>query len=129
MKFTPVYEKEFTPISIVLRDYKEQVKSEKSKTLKICVERNDSYNYVYSLDIFASPEKREKNYDISERIIKSILWVVGGYKIYISGDEYISENIALILLLYPSGFWEKVSIRITAFFSFRHHFLLIAKII
>lgn len=93
MKFTPVYEKEFTPISIVLRDYKEQVKSEKNKTLKICVERNDSYNYVYSLDIFASPEKREKNYDISERIIKSILWVVGGYKIYISGDEYIYNRI------------------------------------
>lgn len=93
MKFTPVYEKEFKPMSIVLRDYKAAVKTAEHKTLKICVERNDAYNYIYALDIFAAPEKREENYAIAERIIKSILWVVGGYKIYICGDDYIYDRI------------------------------------
>ena len=31
-------------------------------------------------------------YEIVERLIKTILWVAGGYKIYISGDKYVYEN-------------------------------------
>ncbi len=93
MKFTPKLDKGFMPLSVVLRDYKEKVKSLKSKPLKICVERNDGYNYIYNLDILKCARRREENYKIVERIIKSILWVVGGYKIYISGDEYIGNKI------------------------------------
>ncbi|MBO5713911.1 MAG: hypothetical protein J6R83_00605, partial [Clostridia bacterium] len=76
MKFTPKFDKGFNPLSIVLRDYKSQVAKEQNKLLKICVERNDGYNYVYELNIFANPEKNDENYRIAERIIKSILWVV-----------------------------------------------------
>ncbi len=93
MKFTPVYEKEFTPISIVLRDYKKAVSESDKKPLKICVERNNGYNYIYYIDIFADEKKNEENYAIVERIIKSILWVVGGYKIYICGDDFIYGKI------------------------------------
>ena len=93
MKFLPVYDKGFTPISVVLRDFKNEVKNSDNKTLKICVERNDGYNYVYDLQIFADGKNNDKNYQIAERLIKSILWVVGGYKIYICGDEYVYEKI------------------------------------
>ena len=93
MKFVPVYDKTFNPISVVLRDFKARVSNAENKELKICVERNDGYNYVYKLDIFTDESKREENYGIAERIIKSILWVVGGYKIYISGDDYIYNRI------------------------------------
>ena len=93
MKFTPVYDKGFTPISVVLRDFNSEVKDAKNKTLKICVERNDGYNYVYDLQIFADGKNDERNYKVAERLIKSILWVVGGYKIYICGDEYVYEKI------------------------------------
>ncbi len=93
MKFIPVYDKGFNPISVVLRDYKKAVSLSKNKLLKICVERNDGYNYVYELPIFMCDSKKEQNYGIAERIIKSILWVVGGYKIYICGDDYVYERI------------------------------------
>ena len=93
MKFTPKYDEKFTPLSVVLRDYRASVKKAGSKTLSVCVERNDGYNYVYKLDIYADDSRREENYDIAERIIKSILWVVGGYKIYIGGDKYVYEKI------------------------------------
>lgn len=93
MKFKPIYDKTFNPISIVLRDFKNSVEKEENKSLKICIERNNAYNYVYELKIFASDDKKEQNYDMVERIIKSILWVVGGYKIYIYGDEYIYQRI------------------------------------
>ncbi len=93
MKFTPAYEKDFMPISVVLRDYKNAVKCADNKAFSICVERNNGYNYVYKLNIFTCPEKQEENYSIVERIIKSILWVVGGYKIYLCGDEFLYNKI------------------------------------
>ena len=93
MKFTPKYDEKFTPLSVVLRDYRASVKNAGAKTLSVCVERNDGYNYVYKLDIYVDDSRREENYDIAERIIKSILWVVGGYKIYIGGDKYVYEKI------------------------------------
>ncbi len=93
MKFIPCYDKSFYPLSIKLKEFKSEVEKSDNKPLKICVERNDGYNYIYELQIFSSSEKREENYNVTERIIKSILWVVGGYKIYICGDDYIAEKI------------------------------------
>ena len=93
MKFTPNYDKGFYPISVKLQEYRKAVESEQNKLLKICVERNDGYNYIYELNIFADQNKQEENYEVAERIIKSILWVVGGYKIYICGDKYVFDRI------------------------------------
>ncbi|MBO5928241.1 MAG: ROK family protein [Clostridia bacterium] len=93
MKFTPKFDKEFKPLSIVLKDFKENVLKGEHKLLKICVERNDGYNYIYQLPVYTCDCKKEENYGITERIIKSILWVVGGYKIYISGDSYVADRI------------------------------------
>ena len=93
MKFIPQFDKTFNPLSVVLRDFRNEVKNSENKKLKICVERNDGYNYVYEIDIFSAKENQDVNYGIAERIIKSILWVVGGYKIYICGDDYIYNRI------------------------------------
>ena len=93
MKFIPSFDKDFMPMSVKLADYRKEVSASDKKRLKICVERNNSYNYVYQIDIFSDDSKKEENYAIIERIIKSILWVVGGYKIYILGDDYIFDRI------------------------------------
>lgn len=93
MLFSPVYDSSFNPISVVLKDFKERVALASNKTLKICVERNDKYNYIYEIKIFKDEAKKDENLAIVERIIKSILWITGGYKIYICGDEYIAQKI------------------------------------
>lgn len=93
MKFTPVYDKKFMPISVKLNDFKKAVEQSENKTLKICVERNDGYNYIYSFKIFANDDRKEENYEITERLVKSILWVTGGFKIYLCGDKYVYEKI------------------------------------
>ena len=69
------------------RKYSEAVSKTDNKPLKICVERNDGYNYIFSYNIFACPCKAEENNRMAERIAKTILWLVGGYKIYVLGDE------------------------------------------
>lgn len=93
MKFIPVYDKDFYPMSIRLKEFRDAVSKASNKPLKICVERNDGYNYIYELPIFVAEDKKDENYLIVERIIKSILWVCGGYKIYIAGDDYIFDKI------------------------------------
>ena len=89
------HDKHFIPMITVLREFKAEVLSAEHKTLKICVERNNGFNYIYNLEIFANAtnEQAIRNYEIAERIIKSILWVAGGYKIYICGDEYVYNRI------------------------------------
>lgn len=87
------YDKGFAPISVALKNFREEVKKSGGKKVGICVERNKGNNVVYFLDVFADEKRRAENCRIAERIVKSILWVAGGYKIYICGDEAIFNAI------------------------------------
>lgn len=93
MKFIPKYDENFMPMAVKLKEYKAEVAKAKSKKVRICVERNQGYNYIYEIDVFKDEAKNEENYKIVERIVKSILWVAGGYKIYVNGCAYIYERL------------------------------------
>lgn len=93
MKFTPTYDKGFSPMIIELERFRKQVALSDNKEVRICVERNGGYNYVCTLPVYASPERQEENYAVVERLVKSVLWVCGGYKVYICGDEYIAKRL------------------------------------
>ena len=93
MKYTPRYDKGFTPIAQVLKEYRREVKNFPHDTLKICVERNKGYNYCFSLDVYKDENKLEISYRIVERMIKAVLWVAGGYKIYICGSDYVFNRV------------------------------------
>lgn len=57
-------------------------------------ERNGGYNYVYKYTAFADGSgKDEWNFRIAERLAKTILWGVGGYKISVSGSQKIYEGL------------------------------------
>lgn len=93
MKYTPKYDLAFKPFAVELEKFRKEVKADKHKTLKICVERNKGNNYILTESIFAEANKSERNYAIIERLVKAALWVAGGYKIYVSGDDYIYERL------------------------------------
>ena len=82
MKYVPVLDKDFRPMYETFRNYLKEVNASEHKTLKVCVERNDGYNYVYEYPVYSSADKATENNKMAERIIKTILWVVGGYKIF-----------------------------------------------
>ena len=85
-------DKGFLPAIIELRKFNEDVKKEKEcNHLIIAVERNNGYVYRKELDVFVDGVNDERNIFIVERLVKSILWVVGGYKIYIAGSHTIYE--------------------------------------
>ena len=84
MKYVPSLEKDFQPMVVKLREFKKKG----TVDFAVCVERQSGYRYRY--DIKVLPGKNEENEEMIERIIKSILWVVGGFKIYLGGNDELA---------------------------------------
>jgi predicted NBD/HSP70 family sugar kinase len=90
-----ILDKEFKPAIIELRNFRNEVSLSKDKRhLIIAVERNNGYVYRTEFDVFGPGIDDERNNFIVERMIKSILWIVGGYRIYIAGSHEIFETIS-----------------------------------
>ena len=90
----PILEPEFRPAIIEIRNFNRDVSScEHKQHLTIAVERDNGYIYRREFDIFAEDIDDERNTFIAGRFIKCILWVVGGYKIYIHGSRKVFEDI------------------------------------
>ena len=91
----PVLDKNFYPMIKALEEYDAEVKkSGNTAEVTLIAERNGGYNYVYKYTAFADGcGKDEWNFRIAERLAKTILWVVGGYKISVSGSKKIYEGL------------------------------------
>ena len=88
-------EPEFMPMVKVINDFKAAVAKADSQEVTVCVERNGGLMAVYKLDVYKENTGHdEENYEIIERIIKTLLWAKGGYKVYVAGSKYIYERIA-----------------------------------
>ena len=78
----PVLDKNFYPMIQALNDYDAEVKkSGKPVEVTLVAERSGGYNYVYKYNALADGVNDALNFRIAERMAKTILWVVGGYKI------------------------------------------------
>ncbi len=90
----PVLDKNFYPMIKALRDFDAAVKKcGKSVKVTLVVERSGGYNYVYSYDALCDGVDDALNARVAERLVKTILWVVGGYKIYVAGSKTIYETL------------------------------------
>jgi len=95
LKVKAVYDPGFAPMSVLLRDYNEAVKSAPSQKLVISIVRNQGYTSSYEMSIYADGTGHdEENIRIVERIVKTLLWVKGGYKIIIAGSKVVYDAIA-----------------------------------
>ena len=87
---------DFYPMIKALEDFNNKIatlsEEDKSK-ITIVVTRNNNYNYIYSFLGYKDGINDLENYNVAERLIKTILWLCGGYKIGISGSKYIYEQI------------------------------------
>ncbi|MBQ3221531.1 MAG: ROK family protein [Clostridia bacterium] len=88
----PVLDKNFYPMIKALRDFDETVKkSGKSVKVTIVAERSGGYNYVYSYNALEDGVNDALNFRVAERLAKTILWVVGGFKISVAGSKSVYE--------------------------------------
>ena len=88
----PVLDKNFYPMIKALNDFEGLVKKSGNPVkVTLVAERSGGYNYVYSYDALADGVNDELNFRIAERIAKTILWVVGGFKISVAGSKSVYE--------------------------------------
>ena len=84
LKHTPVLDPEFIPLMRFNRAFLAGAK----KPIGIAVERADGQMASF---IHGTPEMAEADHYYIERIVKTILWMKGGFKIYVSGDAGVCE--------------------------------------
>ena len=84
----------FMPMSIVYRDFEAAVAAEGGQKLTIGLERNDGLTSVYTVEIFKDGTGHdEENHEFVERLVKTLLWTRGGYKLIIAGSKLIADKI------------------------------------
>ena len=87
LKHTPALDPEFIPLMRFNRAFLATAK----KPVGIAVERADGQMASCRTFIHGTPEMAEADHYYIERLVKTILWMKGGFKVYVSGDEGICE--------------------------------------
>ncbi|MCX7842259.1 MAG: ROK family protein [Clostridia bacterium] len=91
-KYIPSLDKNFKPAVLVNRAFEAAVeKSGKKEPLIIALERDNNFVSTYKTMVFS--EDSQTNYDYVERLVKSFLWMRGGWKLTIAGPKSIGEYI------------------------------------
>ena len=84
----------FMPMAIVYRDFEAAVKASEAEKLTIALERNNGLVSTFTLDVFKEGTGHdEENHAFVERIVKTLLWARGGYKIIIAGSKVLADKI------------------------------------
>ena len=84
----------FKPIILELKKFNQDVLNYgKSNKITIAVRRQQGYVHSKTIDVFPDGVNDQRNILIVERYIKSVLWICGGYEIYISGSKIIYDAI------------------------------------
>lgn len=88
-------DKEFSPIILGNLAFEEAVsKSEDPVLIKFAIERGESQISTKECYIFNDVYNQEEaNFLYVERLIKTIIWLKGGYKIYFGGSKSLGERI------------------------------------
>ena len=89
LKHVPPLDPDFIPLFRFNRAFLEGAK----KPVGIAVERSGGQMASCRTFIHGTPEKKEADCYYIERLVKTILWMKGGFKVYVSGDEGICEHL------------------------------------
>ncbi len=95
LKYEAKLDKGFQPMILVYNDFIARAKAAGGEKLVIGIERNNGFVSTFEMTVFPDGTGHdEENLGLVERIIKTLLWVKGGYKVIIAGSKVIYEGIA-----------------------------------
>ncbi|RJS75954.1 ROK family protein [Candidatus Bathyarchaeota archaeon] len=85
----------FSPVVLYNHAFLNAVReSGEGEPLGIAIERNNGLTSIFKTMVFAeSSEMAEANLYYVERLVKTLLWMWGGWRIVIGGAEYIGQHI------------------------------------
>jgi len=87
MKNVPVLDPDFFPMLRFNRAFLATAK----KPVAIAVERADGQMAACHTFIHGTPEMREADNYYINRLVKNLLWMKGGFRVYVSGDETVYD--------------------------------------
>ena len=94
LKFNAPLDPGFKPMAVVYRDFEAAVAAEGGQPLTIGLERNDGLVSTYTVSVFKDGTGHdEENHEFVERLVKTLLWTRGGYKIIVAGSKLIADKI------------------------------------
>ncbi|MDD4772073.1 MAG: ROK family protein [Eubacteriales bacterium] len=86
---------EFMPMAVVYRDFTEAAKKAGGQKLVMATVRSHGYVSAFEVTVFPDGTGHDdENFAFVERIVKTLLWTRGGYKIIIAGSRVIADKIA-----------------------------------
>ncbi len=93
LKVNAKLDPQFAPMSLVCREMREATK-DNGQDIVIAIERNKGYTTTYKTRIFPDGTGKDaENFNFVERIVKTLLWVAGGFKIIIAGSDTVAAKI------------------------------------
>ena len=92
LKHIPILDPEFMP----LMRFNHAFLADAKKPVGIAVERADGQMASCHTFIHGTPEMAQADHYYIERIVKTILWMKGGFKVYVSGDEGTYEYLKTV---------------------------------
>lgn len=86
-------DRNFIPLSRELRGFRARTAAAESRRLTMCVSGGQGGTVKYALDVFAEGHE-EENFRMAERMLKSLLWTVGGGEVLLAGPEKLARALA-----------------------------------
>ena len=91
LKVPAVYDPGFQPMELVLRAYEADVEKCENQQIAIAIVRNQGYTSTMKFNIYKDGTNDEKNFAVLDRVVKTLLWARGGYKIVVCGSKPVYE--------------------------------------
>ncbi|MGI5976994.1 MAG: ROK family protein [Candidatus Limivicinus sp.] len=97
IKNIPCLDPEFIPLNLFYKAFLKDAK----EPFSFAVERADGQMASYDTFIHGTEDYFDADVYYIDRIVKTILWVKGGFKVYLSGNKAVAEKIAAMYI--PGG--------------------------
>ena len=89
LKHVPALDPGFIPFGVWMDAYLKDAK----QPLAIAVERDQGHISVRNTYIHGTPEMAEADYRYVERVVKFLLWSIGGFRVYICGCSSLAQRL------------------------------------
>jgi len=93
VKYKPKLDKNFRPIAIDNREYVRAVnEAQDIELVKFALIRNEDFIFTVNASVLSGKkENRSDNIIFTERKLKTLLWLKGGWKVIFAGPNYIGQ--------------------------------------
>lgn len=84
----------FSPLALVLRGFRRDVEHHGAPApLTLVFHRSGALWSSYRMDVFPEGVDDRRNFTVVERVVKSLLWMRGGYRISVSGSPSVYASL------------------------------------